>query len=130
VQLYGTMFACCVCRWLQIICSKLPHIQLIHFLDSLLDGLLDAEPCSSSGASVVLNVLLKSKGGELYHQVNDILCKKILIGWNINVVVYIIVHMFVLSYDRAFCIVGEQWKLNYSQMPVNICDLSLSSILF
>lgn len=58
----------------KIICAKLPHFQLIHFLDSLLDGLLDAEPCSSSGASVVLNVLLKSKGGELYHQVNDILC--------------------------------------------------------
>ncbi|KAJ4431384.1 hypothetical protein ANN_19981 [Periplaneta americana] len=56
-----------------IICAKLPHFQLIHFCESLLDGLLDAEPCSSSGASVVLNVLLKCKGGELYHQVNDIL---------------------------------------------------------
>jgi hypothetical protein len=65
---------------LQIICAKLPHFQLIHFLDSLLDGLLDAEPCSSSGASVVLNVLLKCNGRELYHQVNDILCKKILVG--------------------------------------------------
>ncbi|XP_069674813.1 maestro heat-like repeat-containing protein family member 1 isoform X2 [Periplaneta americana] len=57
----------------KIICAKLPHFQLIHFCESLLDGLLDAEPCSSSGASVVLNVLLKCKGGELYHQVNDIL---------------------------------------------------------
>jgi hypothetical protein len=129
VQLYGAMFACYVCFWLQIICAKLPHIQLIHFLDSLLDGLLDTEPCSSSGASVVLNVLLKSNGGELYHQVNDILCKKIIIGWNVNVVVYIIVHVC-LYYDKAFCIVGEQWKLNYLQMPVNICDLSLSSSLF
>jgi len=38
---------------------------------------MDVEPCCSSGASVVLNVLLKSHGGELYHQVNDILCKGI-----------------------------------------------------
>lgn len=60
----------------QVICTKLPHFQLIHFLESLLDGLVDVEPCCSSGASVVLNVLLKSHGGELYHQVNDILCKE------------------------------------------------------
>jgi hypothetical protein len=65
---------------LQIICAKLPHFQLIHFLESLLDGLMDVEPYSSSGASVVLTVLLKSHGGELYHQVSDILCKKILSG--------------------------------------------------
>jgi hypothetical protein len=82
-----------VCLWLQIICAKLPHVQLIHFLDSLLDGLLDAEPCSSSGASVVLNALLKCNGRELYHQVNDILCKTILNGWNINLVVYVIVNV-------------------------------------
>lgn len=80
MQLYGAMFVCYIFLLLQIICARLPHIQLIHFLDSLLDGLLDVEPCSSSGASVVLNVLIKSNGGELYHQVNDILCKKILIG--------------------------------------------------
>lgn len=82
---------------LQIICAKLPHYQLIHFLDSLLDGLLDSEPCSSSGASVVLNVLLKSSGRELYHQVNDILCKKIFIGGNINLAVYVIIHLCLLA---------------------------------
>ncbi|XP_068084667.1 maestro heat-like repeat-containing protein family member 1 [Anabrus simplex] len=57
----------------QILCSKMPHFQLIHFTDSLLDGLMDPEPCSSSGASVVLNSFFKSKGGELYHQVTPIL---------------------------------------------------------
>ncbi|XP_046989834.1 maestro heat-like repeat-containing protein family member 1 isoform X1 [Schistocerca americana] len=57
----------------QIVCSKLPQFQVIPFTDSLLDGLMDAEPSSSSGASVILNVFLKIKGGELYHQVNEIL---------------------------------------------------------
>ncbi|PSN35449.1 hypothetical protein C0J52_06619 [Blattella germanica] len=58
----------------KVICIKLPHFQLIHFCESLMDGLLDDEPSSSSGVTVVLNILLKSHGGEMYHQVNDILC--------------------------------------------------------
>nr|CAD7601307.1 unnamed protein product [Timema genevievae] len=57
----------------RIICGKLPHFQLMHFSESLQEGLLDPETTSSSGASVVLNILLKAKGGELYHQVHDIL---------------------------------------------------------
>lgn len=45
-----------------IICVNLPHFQLIHFVDGLIEGLLDCEPSSSNGTSVVLNVTLKNKG--------------------------------------------------------------------
>lgn len=49
-----------------IICANLPHFQLLHFVDSLIsNALLDCETSSSSGSSVVLNITLKNKGGEL-----------------------------------------------------------------
>lgn len=59
----------------KIVSQYLPHFQLMHFTESLLDGLLDCEPSSSSGSSVTLNVFLKLKGGELYQHVSDIILK-------------------------------------------------------
>ncbi|RZC37257.1 hypothetical protein BDFB_008476, partial [Asbolus verrucosus] len=60
-----------------IICLNLPHFQLIHFVDGLIDALLDCESSSSNGSSVVLNMTLKSKGSELQGHVNSILEKLI-----------------------------------------------------
>lgn len=59
----------------KVVSKYLPHFQLMHFTESLLDGLLDHEPSSSSGSSVTLNVFLKLKGGELYQHVSDIVLK-------------------------------------------------------
>lgn len=59
----------------KVVSQYLPHFQLMHFTESLLDGLLDHEPSSSSGSSVILNVFLKLKGGELYQHVSDIVLK-------------------------------------------------------
>lgn len=59
----------------KIVSQYLPHFQLMHFTESLLDGLLDHEPSSSSGSSVTLQVFLKLKGGELYQHVSDIILK-------------------------------------------------------
>jgi hypothetical protein len=61
-----------------IICLNLPHFQLIHFVDGLIEALLDCEASSSSGSSVVLNMTLKSKGSELQGHVNLILEKLII----------------------------------------------------
>lgn len=59
----------------KIIAEFLPPFQLMHFAESLLDGLLDHEPSSSSGGSVTLNMFLKLKGGELYNHVTDLVIK-------------------------------------------------------
>lgn len=59
----------------KIIAEYLPQFQQMHFVESLLDGLLDHEPSSSSGGSVTLNVYLKLKGAELYNHVNDVIIK-------------------------------------------------------
>ncbi|EFA03008.2 maestro heat-like repeat-containing protein family member 1 [Tribolium castaneum] len=61
-----------------IICVNLPHFQLIHLVDGLIDALLDCEASSSNGSSVVLNMTLKSKGSELQGHVNTILDKLII----------------------------------------------------
>lgn len=59
----------------KVIASYLPQFQLMHFTESMLDGLLDHEASSSSGTSVTLHVFLKLKGGELYQHVSDIVVK-------------------------------------------------------
>ncbi|CAG9840062.1 unnamed protein product [Diabrotica balteata] len=58
-----------------IICINLPSFQLIHCIDGLTDALLDCEPSSSNGSSVVLNVILKNKGGELLSHVVPVIEK-------------------------------------------------------
>lgn len=61
-----------------VICINLPHFQLMHFVDGLTNALLDGEPSSSNGASVVLNMTLKSKGSELQSHVINIVEKLIM----------------------------------------------------
>ncbi|XP_063232625.1 maestro heat-like repeat-containing protein family member 1 isoform X2 [Bacillus rossius redtenbacheri] len=56
-----------------VTCSKLAPGQLVHLADSLIEGALDPAPSSACGASVVLNTLFQSKGGELYHHVPQLL---------------------------------------------------------
>lgn len=58
-----------------VIANNIPKHQLPHFVDSLLDSLMDIEPSSSTGASVILNVVLRLKGNELLPQINDIMVK-------------------------------------------------------
>lgn len=58
-----------------IICINMPSFQLIHFVEGLLDALVDCESSSSSGSSVVLNATLKNKGGELQSHVAHVLGK-------------------------------------------------------
>lgn len=52
-----------------VLCINMPSFQLIHFVDGLVDALVDCESSSSSGAGVVLNATLKNKGSELQSQV-------------------------------------------------------------
>ena len=60
-----------------IICVNLPQFQLNHFVDGLMDALLDCETSSSTGSSVVLNMTLKSKGSELQGHVHTVMEKLI-----------------------------------------------------
>lgn len=46
--------------------QQLPHYQLIHLAESLLDA-MDGQTSSSFGATQVLRTLISNKGGELYH---------------------------------------------------------------
>ncbi|CAG9771935.1 unnamed protein product [Ceutorhynchus assimilis] len=55
-----------------VICLNLPQFQLIHFIDGLIDGLLDCETSSSNGTSVILNITLKNKGNELQNYVKQV----------------------------------------------------------
>ncbi|XP_076271212.1 maestro heat like repeat family protein c11.1 isoform X2 [Rhynchophorus ferrugineus] len=56
----------------EIICQNLPQFQLIHFIEGLIDALLDCESTSSHGSSIVLNITLKNKGNELKNHVTHI----------------------------------------------------------
>ncbi|KAF5298497.1 hypothetical protein FQR65_LT01276 [Abscondita terminalis] len=58
-----------------VIVEHLPKLQLPHFVNHLIDALLDVESLSSSGSTVVLNTVIKSKGGELAMHVSDLLNK-------------------------------------------------------
>lgn len=53
----------------QVISTNLPQFQVLHFIDGLCESLLDCEPSSSNGTSVVLNIVLKNKGNEIQNQV-------------------------------------------------------------
>ncbi|KAG5897176.1 hypothetical protein JTB14_022538 [Gonioctena quinquepunctata] len=58
-----------------IVYLNLSPFQLIHCIDGLLDALLDCESSSSNGSSVVLNTILKNKGGELQSHVSTVMEK-------------------------------------------------------
>lgn len=60
-----------------VVSSNIPIFQLYNFTDALLDALLDVESASSNGASVVLNTVLKNKGGDLQPHVNDVTKKTV-----------------------------------------------------
>ncbi|KAG8195722.1 hypothetical protein JTE90_002985 [Oedothorax gibbosus] len=57
----------------KFICEKLPLDQLYPFLRCLVDGLCDPHSQSSSGASVVLNTVIKNRGRELRVEIPNIL---------------------------------------------------------
>ncbi|XP_066159161.1 maestro heat-like repeat-containing protein family member 1 isoform X1 [Euwallacea fornicatus] len=52
-----------------IISVDLPQFQVIHLIDGLIESLLDCEPSSSNGTSVVLNIILKNKGNGIQNHV-------------------------------------------------------------
>lgn len=58
-----------------VIAENIPKYQLGHFIESLLDGLIDVETSSSNGASVVLNKILKLKGEGLLPYAHDVTIK-------------------------------------------------------
>ena len=58
--------------YLQVVGKSLPSNQLIPFLNQLYDALLDPQSHSSSGACVVLNSVIKSRGGELHTEVCNV----------------------------------------------------------
>ncbi|XP_017784468.1 PREDICTED: maestro heat-like repeat-containing protein family member 1 [Nicrophorus vespilloides] len=58
-----------------IIGNNIPKYQLGHFVDTLLEGLLDVEASSSNGSSVVLNTVIKLKGADIQPFVGELLEK-------------------------------------------------------
>ncbi|KAI4464663.1 maestro-related heat domain-containing [Holotrichia oblita] len=58
---------------------NVPKFQLVHFVEYLIDGLLDIEASSSTGCSVVLNNVIKLKGAELQGHVNELMTKILII---------------------------------------------------
>ncbi|KAK5646733.1 hypothetical protein RI129_005197 [Pyrocoelia pectoralis] len=58
-----------------VIVEHLPPVQLPYFINHLIDALLDVESLSSSGSTVVLNTVIKSKGEDLSMNVSDLLNK-------------------------------------------------------
>ena len=54
---------------LQVISKKLPADQLKSFVDLVQEGLVDPQSHSSSGACVVLNGVMKTRGAELLKEV-------------------------------------------------------------
>ena len=59
----------------QVLIKFLPVDQLLPFLHQLMEGLKDPHDFSSSGACVVLNGLLKARGGELVPEVSTCWCE-------------------------------------------------------
>ncbi|XP_054723118.1 maestro heat-like repeat-containing protein family member 1 [Uloborus diversus] len=57
----------------KFVSDKLPLEQLYPFLRSLIDGFCDPHPQSSTGASVVLNTIIKCRGREIRQEVPNIL---------------------------------------------------------
>ena len=54
----------------KILIRFLPMDQLLPFLHTLMEGLKDPHDFSSSGVCVVLNALIKARGGELTAEVS------------------------------------------------------------
>lgn len=54
---------------MQVLCKKLPNDNLWPLVTVLLEGLLDKQPHSSSGACVVLNNIIKLRGPALSDKV-------------------------------------------------------------
>ena len=54
----------------QVVSKKLPAADLVPLLETLQQGLLDSQTHSSSGACVVLNGIMKLRGGDIRPQVN------------------------------------------------------------
>lgn len=63
---------------------NVPKFQLTHFVEYLIDALLDIEASSSTGASVVLNNVIKLKGAELQAHVTELTTKLVNILSKIN----------------------------------------------
>lgn len=57
----------------KFVSSKLPLEQLYPFLRSLVDGLCDPHSQSSTGASVVLNTVIKCRGREIRQEIPNVL---------------------------------------------------------
>ncbi|XP_013392835.1 maestro heat-like repeat-containing protein family member 1 isoform X1 [Lingula anatina] len=57
----------------KVLAKKVPSGQLQGLVDLLMQGLLDSQSHSSSGACVALNSLFKSRGGELHEQVSRLI---------------------------------------------------------
>lgn len=55
-----------------IICVNMPQFQLSHFVFGLIEALMDCEESSASGSGIVLNMTMKSKGGELTSHINEV----------------------------------------------------------
>lgn len=60
---------CHMCFHVQVLCKKLPNDNLWPLVTVLLEGLLDKQPHSSSGACVVLNNIIKLRGPTLSEKV-------------------------------------------------------------
>ncbi|XP_056020899.1 maestro heat-like repeat-containing protein family member 1 isoform X2 [Ostrea edulis] len=56
----------------KVIAKKMPSDQIQNFLEVLQEGLLDPQSHSSSGACVVLNGIMKTRGTEIIKQVENI----------------------------------------------------------
>ncbi len=54
----------------QVLSKSLPSDQIQPFLEQLYEGLQDPQDNSSSGACVVLNSVVKARGGELTPEVS------------------------------------------------------------
>eukprot|EP00058_Branchiostoma_floridae_P019456 XP_002604946.1 hypothetical protein BRAFLDRAFT_77203 [Branchiostoma floridae] len=57
----------------KVLVKKVLTDQLLPFLDLVLQGLIDVHPHASSGACVVLNSMVKTRGSSLHQQVRDVI---------------------------------------------------------
>lgn len=58
----------------KIICKLVPPgVQLITFIEKLIDGLLDVESHCSSASCLILNYCIKLRGAELKEQVENLI---------------------------------------------------------
>lgn len=65
------VYACCP---VQVLCKKVSDSYLWSLVTFLLEGLVDYQAHSSSGACVVLNNMVKLRGSVLSEQVPVVMC--------------------------------------------------------